>query len=150
MLMAKVNKLIYLASPYTHPNKKIMKTRWIKVCKLSAKLLKKGIHNICPIASSEPIARYGHLYSTLWKDWEALDTNYLKRCDEIYISVLDREWYKSIGMRAELEYALANNIPARLVDRNGNICSKSNGASILNTINRLLVMNILKNTETCK
>lgn len=114
-----MNKLVYLASPYTHKNYLTMKTRWIKVCKLSAILLKRGIHNICPIASSHPTAKYGHITGTEWKDWEALDLNYLRRCDEIWISTLDKSWIDSVGMKAELEFAMRNRIPAKLVTQEG-------------------------------
>jgi nucleoside 2-deoxyribosyltransferase len=125
-----MSKLYYLASPYTHKNTKIMKKRFIDVCKLSAYLLKKGIHTLCPIASSHPTAKYGKIRSTMWKDWAKLDLNFLKRCDGILISVLDKEWMKSIGMKAELEFALKNNIPARLITKDGKILNFS-GKEIL-------------------
>jgi hypothetical protein len=126
-----MSKLYYLASPYTHENTKIMKTRFINVCKLSAILLKKGIHNLCPIASSHPTAKYGKIVSTVWKDWAKLDLNFLKRCDGILISMLDKEWYKSVGMKAEFEYAVKHGIPANLITKNGTIINNISNEEIL-------------------
>lgn len=113
--------LWYLASSYTHTNTKIKQTRFVKISKLAGLLTKKGIHVLCPIASSVPIATYGKIDNTEWGYWEGLDLNYLSRCDGMLISQLDKEWYKSVGMRAEFEYCLKTKIPVFIVDNRGNI-----------------------------
>src|SRR6476646_456624 len=116
--------LIYLASPYTHKDSKLMHKRFVQISNLAGRLLKKGYHVLGPISSSVPIAKYGYLKSTKWKDWANLDLNYLIRCDEIWITALDKEWIYSVGMHAELVYAIEHNIPATLVTRHGQVLSK--------------------------
>ena len=113
--------LWYLASPYSHTNPKIKQTRFVKISKLAGKLIKQGIHVLCPIASSVPIAKYGKIDSTDWEYWKNLDINYVSRCDGILVSILDNEWHTSVGMRAEVEYAKELGIPCALVYRDGGI-----------------------------
>lgn len=133
-----MTKLIYLASPYTHDNKNIMKTRLVKIGKLAAKLFKKGMHVFPVMSATASMAKYGNMNDTTWASWRDLDLNYLSRCDEIYISMLDKEWYKSVGMKAELEYAIKNGITARLIDRKGNIVKYKTDADILEIMVNLL------------
>lgn len=113
--------LWYLASPYTHTNLKIMKNRLVKVGKLAAILFKKGVHVFPVMSATASMAKYGNMKDTTWNSWKDLDLNYLSRCDGMLISQLDKEWYKSVGMRAEFEYCLKNKIPVFIVDNKGNI-----------------------------
>lgn len=113
--------LIYLASPYTHKSVNKMKTRFVQICKVSGKLIKEGHHILCPIASSHPIAKYGHIDDTGWSYWKELDLHYIDACDEVWLTFLDNEWRTSIGMKAEFEYALAHNKPVRAVSKDGKL-----------------------------
>lgn len=121
----KVSKLVYLASPYTHENTKKMKTRFVQICKVAALLQRKGIFVLCPIASSHPIATYGNIVNTDWEYWKKLDTTFISHCDEVWITMLDEDWQKSVGMRAEALYAHAHSIPVRLINKKGRILSTS-------------------------
>jgi hypothetical protein len=117
--------LWYLASPSSHDNPNVTKTRLVKVGKLAALLFKKGIHTFPVMSATASIAKYGKIIDTTWSHWENLDTNYLSRCDGILISTLDDEWFMSVGMRAEVEFARDNCIPAAMVDTKGNITRMS-------------------------
>ena len=118
--------LIYLASPYTHQDPKLMHKRFVQISNLAGRLLKKGYHVLCPISSSVPIAKYGHVKSTKWKAWADLDLNYLGRCDEIWITALDKEWINSVGMYHELKFAMESGYhKVRLVNRHGQLLSEN-------------------------
>lgn len=103
--------LIYLASPYSHKDEDVKACRFDKINEIAAKLILLGFHVFSPISMSHPIAEASGVPMGGWiiedgkfKGWEAIDTNILSRCDEFWIANLDG-WDKSVGVRAEFEYA---------------------------------------------
>lgn len=102
--------LIYLASPYTHPDKKLMDRRAREVTDCSIKLLQQNIFTFCPISYNSPWSRTKWKLPHEWTFWEKFDCIFLCRCDGIAVLDLDG-WEKSIGIAAELEYARRMGIP---------------------------------------
>lgn len=94
----------YLASPYTHKKKSVMKQRFIDISKVAAILIKRGYLLVTPISSSVPIAQYGGLQGTDFSDWATLDLNLVKRCDGIIVAMMEG-WKESVGVQAEIAYA---------------------------------------------
>ena len=92
----------YLASPYSHPDKAVMKERFDHACNFAAKLLRKGLNVFSPIAHSHPIAGYG--LPTEWSFWRQVDTQYIKVCKNVLVYTLP-EWEKSVGVNAEIVIA---------------------------------------------
>lgn len=110
-------KVVYLASPYSHPDKDVMQRRFEEVCVVHAELLEKigdCYAFIGPIAASHSIAQLADL-PTNWEFWKAQDEALLSKCDELWVLELDG-WDKSIGIKAEVDYAYYDlKIPIRYV-----------------------------------
>ncbi|MCH8135215.1 MAG: DUF1937 family protein [Proteobacteria bacterium] len=100
-------KLIYLASPHSHPDRKIRQQRHDDVCKFAADLMKRGFQVFCPIAHSHNIAILLDDPAVFdFEYWVEFDFKMIKLCDELYVAQLDG-WQESRGVQAEIEYAKA-------------------------------------------
>ena len=109
------DKLVYLATPYSHPQWEVEKQRYKDASAYAAKLMEEGYLVFCPIAHSHPIETYGmpELKSGDW--WLRQDFAILKHCDELVVYKLEG-WQKSYGVGKEIEYAKNNGIPIRYVE----------------------------------
>lgn len=105
--------MIYLASPYSHPNSAVRESRFRRVCKAAAGLIAGGCNVFSPIAHSHPIEKYGELPPDV--DWIRMDEEHMERCDSLYILMLDG-WKKSIGVAAEIKMAKKFGIPIVYLD----------------------------------
>jgi nucleoside 2-deoxyribosyltransferase len=94
--------MIYLASPYSHPDPAVREARFEAVCRVAATLIKKGHVVFSPIAHSYPMVRYG--LPDDWQFWSAQDRRFLEACDELWVLTLDG-WQQSIGIHAEIAIA---------------------------------------------
>jgi len=110
-----VNRLIYLASPYSHPDHQVREDRCARVSKVGAKLFQKGTMTYGPIAHSENLARHGGFGDTSWKTFRDFDLLMLSKSDELYILTLDG-WKESVGVRAEVMAAIRWNLPIKLIN----------------------------------
>lgn len=94
--------LIYLASPYSHPNAFIREQRFDEACRAAGKIMKLGHVVFSPIAHSHPIAERGIEGS--WDFWQKQDLPILERCDALAVLELDG-WKESVGVQAEIAHA---------------------------------------------
>ena len=94
--------MIYLASPYSHPDSQIRRQRFRDACIATARLIRAGHIVFSPIVHGHPIAEYG--LPTDWRFWEPFDRAYLQRCDEVVVLMLDG-WQESEGVQAEIRIA---------------------------------------------
>lgn len=97
------NKLIYLASPYTHPCKIVKEKRFLEITRLASEIIKKGYLPLTPITASHEIARIGNLQGC-WPTWRKLDLQMVKRSDAVVVAQMDG-WRESIGVTAEIRAA---------------------------------------------
>jgi len=95
--------MIYLASPYSHPDFEIKVRRFEEAAKAAAYLMNKGIIIFSPIAMTHPMAIYGELPGH-WDFWHRFDREYVKACSELWVLKLSG-WEQSRGVRAEIELA---------------------------------------------
>lgn len=95
-------RLVYLASPYSHPDPFVREERFEAVCKVASVLMRNGVHLYSPIAHTHPIAKYG--LPTGWDFWEQYDRVILSRCSDLWLLKLPG-WETSIGCEAELQIA---------------------------------------------
>jgi hypothetical protein len=112
--MSSPEKLLYLATPYTHPDPQIMRQRFELACIIAGELMKKGHYVFSPIAHSHPIA----LHSTLggaWAQWQDFCTLMVNRCDQLGIVTLSG-WSKSVGIAEEAAIAAHLGKPTFLID----------------------------------
>ena len=108
--MAKNDTLIYLASPYSHPDPAVKADRFEAACKAAAWYMDRGFQVFCPIAHSHPIEQIG-LGSIRNEDfWLHQDFAILRHCDELVVLCIDG-WETSSGVAREIAFAANNNIP---------------------------------------
>ena len=96
-------ELIYLASPYSHPDADVRRDRFERVCVAAGLLLENGHLVYSPIAHSHSIAELSYM-ATGWVDWSRLDAEMLRRCDRVIVLMIDG-WEESKGIMAEVALA---------------------------------------------
>lgn len=102
-------ELIYLATPYNHPDPEVRADRFRTACRIAAALMREGVLLFCPIAHTHPIAEDGELPKG-WDYWRAYDRKMLSGCAELWIAMMDG-WEQSEGIRGEIEIAQELGIP---------------------------------------
>ena len=105
--------MIYLASPYSHPDPAIRDQRFRAVCRKAAELIEDGQVVFSPIAHTHPIAIYGNLRFD-WDTWKPVDQMFLAVCDELVVLMLDG-WVMSNGVLAEIDIAKNLGKPVRFL-----------------------------------
>jgi len=104
-----MNKLVYLASPYSA----YKGGRWEAfelVSRRAAGLMLSGNLVFCPIAHSHSIEMEGMSEKQDGDWWLRQDFAVLERCDEVWVYMMPG-WKESYGVQAEIDFALAHNIP---------------------------------------
>ena len=102
-------KLIYLASPYSHPELEVQRQRFEQVMEVTAELMKDGHYIYSPIAATHPMA-VAHELPTDWNYWKNYLELILPKCDELWVLMMDG-WDKSKGVAGEIELARKLKIP---------------------------------------
>lgn len=105
--------MIYLASPYSHPDIDVRVWRFEQVAYAAAHLMGEGHLVFSPITHSHPIAICG--ISGAWERWHDFDELMIRVCEEgFWILMLDG-WRASVGVRAEKQIAESLSRPIRYV-----------------------------------
>ncbi len=100
--------MIYIASPYSHPDKNVVEYRVKAVAQYSAKLMINKQPSISPITVGTTILKYSDLPSD-FAFWKQFSYDLLAVCTEIHVLKLDG-WRDSVGVLAEIEFAIEHNI----------------------------------------
>ena len=106
----KKHVLFYLASPYTHKDKKVRRHRSKTATRAAIDLLKHRIHVFSPISYNSNADWNRTELPCEWPFWEVYDKNFLCRCDSVLVLMVEG-WDKSVGIAAEIEFAKELNIP---------------------------------------
>jgi nucleoside 2-deoxyribosyltransferase len=109
--------MIYLASPYSHPDAIVRERRFRAACSAAARLIRSGEIVFSPVAHCHAIALCG--VPTDWRFWERHDRRFLEFCDEVVVLMLDG-WRESVGVQAEIEIAEELGKPVRYLEPVGN------------------------------
>ena len=108
--------MIYLASPYSHPDPAVREERFREVSRYAAHLIRRGEVVFCPIAHSHPIEVHADdVLPGGWGFWSRIDTPFLAAADEVRVLRLPG-WTASEGVRGEVDLALRLGIPVTYVD----------------------------------
>jgi hypothetical protein len=102
--------MIYLASPYSHPDPAIREQRFQAACQAAAALLRAGQVVFSPVVHSHPLVAHG--LPSDWAFWQHVDRECLQRCDEVVVLMLDG-WEESVGVREEIWIAVELAKPVR-------------------------------------
>ena len=105
--------MIYLASPYSHPDPNVRDARYFEACRATAKLVRSGNMIFSPIVHSHPLMQFD--LPSDWSYWERFDREHLCRCTELVVLMLDG-WRESRGVQAEIDLAIEMDLPIRYLD----------------------------------
>jgi nucleoside 2-deoxyribosyltransferase len=105
--------LVYLASPFSHPDSEIREKRFKDVYEATIRLLKKNIYAFSPILYNFQM-HLDYDLPTDWGFWMPYDLAFLERCSEMIVVMLDG-WDISVGVAAEVKYAQEHGIPVNYV-----------------------------------
>jgi hypothetical protein len=94
--------MIYLCSPFSHPDAGVRERRYEAACRAAAALIRQGTTVFSPIAHSYGICAYG--LPGDWQFWQPHDLRFLAACDELVVLKLEG-WEKSVGIQAEIAAA---------------------------------------------
>lgn len=106
--------IIYLATPYSHPDLKVRRDRFDRVNKVAARLMRTGMHIFSPISHTHPIAMVGNL-PTSWEYWKEYDEVMIKASIGLYVLRLEG-WEQSTGVAAEIKIATGLKKPVKFID----------------------------------
>lgn len=108
--------LIYLASPYSHPDPRVREQRFEAVVRASVRLMvETGAIVYSPIAASHPIAKAsGGSVRGDWRAWAELDRAIIAACSSVYVLALPG-WEASEGVEEEIGIAHDLDIPVLML-----------------------------------
>jgi hypothetical protein len=101
---------IYLAAPYSHPDRTVMLERFDAINCAAARLILEGHIIFSPISHSHPIAETGIVPAVDWQFWERLDMPFLEASCRLIVLMLGG-WDISRGVTAEVARARELGIP---------------------------------------
>lgn len=112
-------KFIYLASPYSSKDPAIQKYRGFLIDQILAELyMQTGYAIFPPILVSRKIKELaGDNIGTSFSAWKDVDLCVIKHCDEVWVAMMDG-WQESIGVTAEIAYAIKHRITVRYFNPN--------------------------------
>lgn len=114
--------IIYLSSPHTHPDQRVVDTRFEQARSATIAMMERGLVVYSPIVYTHPLWRAsqassiaessGTLALRNWKhsDWLAFDMLMMERCDMCHVLMLEG-WEKSKGIEIETNYFITANKP---------------------------------------
>lgn len=105
--------LIYLASPYSHPDRNVRETRFAVSLIYVAERIKAGDHIFSPIVYAHSWAEDYEL-PTDAAFWEAMNNKFIAACQSVYVLTMSG-WRESVGVKAEVLKAHELDIPVYLV-----------------------------------
>jgi len=106
--------MIYLASPYTHPDHDVMEQRFDAACRAAGHLMAQGPVVFSPIAHTHPIAVRCELPRG-WEFWEQFDREFVLASEKLIVLQLDG-WDASKGVAAEVRMAEESGIPVEYME----------------------------------
>ena len=105
--------MIYLATPYSHPDPEVMERRFRKVNEVASRFMREGHRIFSPISHSHPICLAGGLPRG-WGFWDRYDREILSACEELWVLMQDG-WANSEGVLAEIEIARGLGLPVHYI-----------------------------------
>lgn len=111
--------MIYLGSPYSHPDPLIMKTRFMLAEQCTAELLQQGLVVFSPIVHCHELA---HKYNlpTDFAFWQMYCLGMLRLAAQMYILQIPGV-HESKGLQAEIKFARHAGIPICFVNEEGKL-----------------------------
>lgn len=116
--------MIYLASPYSHPDPLIMKTRFLLAEQVTAHLIQQGLFVYSPIVHCHAMSeRYA--LPTTFDFWKAYNFDILRHARELVVLHIEG-WKESKGVQGEIAFAQQFTLPIMYVNKEGRIVGPDN------------------------
>lgn len=106
--------MIYLASPYSHPDAIIRRTRFLLAEQVTAELMRQGLTIYSPIVHNHELAIKFRL-ATDFSFWQNYCLGMLRLASEVYVLDIPG-WDASRGVTKELDFATECGIMKSFVD----------------------------------
>lgn len=106
--MSELKNMIYLASPYSHPDEAVMEARYDEAMSATAFLMNQGIVIFSPIVHCHQLKLRFNLPGD-HNFWLTYDESILRHCFAMWILCIDG-WNESKGIASEIEFCKRNNI----------------------------------------
>lgn len=101
--------MIYLASPYTHPQEHIRTRRYILTRDFVHQQLVLGVAIFSPIVYTHPMA-VTHQMPIEADFWKFFNDEFITRCSALWVLTIDG-WEQSVGVKDEIAIAAGLNLP---------------------------------------
>lgn len=112
--------MIYLGSPYSHPDQLVMRTRFLLAEQVTAKLIvNHGLAIFSPIVHCHEMA-VKYEFPTDFSFWKKYCLSILRRADELFVLRISG-WDKSVGLTAEIKAAMDICLPIRYINEHGEL-----------------------------
>jgi len=95
--------MIYLGTPYSHPNSRVVESRYAAINRVAFHLMELDYIVFSPITHSHVINQIAGKNGT-WEFWKKQDLAILELCSELFVYRLPG-WEKSVGLQAEIAFA---------------------------------------------
>lgn len=113
--------MIYLASPYSHPDPLIMKTRFLLAEQVVGLCTSAGMHVYSPIVHYHEIARK-IILPTDFNFWKSINFDMIRRADAVYVLNIEGV-HESKGVKAETQFAKLCGMPIYGISDDGELSS---------------------------
>lgn len=111
--------MIYLASPYSHSDPVMRRTRFLLAEQVTAHFIMQGAFIYSPIVHCHEMAERYNL-PTDFAFWKAYNIDILRHADQFYILEIEG-WLESAGVRTEQKFAADARIPSFFVSPEGDL-----------------------------
>jgi len=101
--------ILYIASPYSHPDRKVEQWRYEMTQMEVAAMCRAGHYAYSPIVHCHPMAQL-HNLPTDAAYWQSRNEAFIRKCDKLVVLMLE-DWDRSLGVRAEIAFAESLRIP---------------------------------------
>ena len=110
-----MRKIIYLASPYSHPDDDKRQENFEKISNIAADLCAEGKIAFSPITYGHTLVNFRGSMPTDWPFWKNFCLSFLEVSDELHVCKMEG-WNHSRGVAEEIEFAIKNGIEIKYID----------------------------------
>jgi hypothetical protein len=110
--------MIYLASPYSHPDPSVIESRVEQTKQAMYQLLSQGYVIFSPILMLHETCKSYNMPGEA-KDWVEFNSVFLSRSDSMFVLCIEG-WRQSVGIGHEILEAQLGGVPVHYVDVLGN------------------------------
>ena len=106
--------LIYLATPYSHPDPAVMQTRFVRACEIAGRMMAKGQFVFAPIVHGHPLAVRCELPRD-WEYWRRYCAEMIGNASKLVVVKMDG-WEDSVGIKGEIAIARRLGVPVEFME----------------------------------